>query len=533
MNRRVLLILVLIIALGALLRLYNLNSKPLCFDEASNVINALKDPELMLRPPYNYKPMHFYLLKMWLNIFGIDAFPGRLLSVLLGLASLAFVFRIGKKLFCVRTGLIASLLLSVSVFHIKHCQQIGPESLLLFLTTVSFDTFLSYFLNRKKLYLGINLLSNILIIFVYPMGILIILSQLIFVTGNLRSFEKISVKKWLLSFSALVFVTAVLVFILSREEMYFKSVLWWARPPLFGNIIETFATFSYGGPRYGLEDVGILTCPFKIACALVLLFFIFFIRGMFKIIRWKAFNHKRYHYLVIIWFFLPLVAVFVFSHIFFPVYFIRKLLFILPAFYLIVAAGINFKSIKLSFLFLISIVLLNIPAYNIMYNSDYNVDWKKVVLLIRENNIKEGSTIIISTCKEIAPFMYYFSRANKEDLKDISMFGRLLDGEWQDEFSYQKYRFICLLSEYYKIPRINPGRSSEHNNYTCEYFNGDLDEKFFNTGYPEEHKPVWLLISRWTGLSDSCLNEEIDKFRRIFDLRLKTEVGGVKVFYFE
>lgn len=534
MKRYIVIILALIFILGAILRLYNIGEKSLWFDEASNITSAMKSRSFILQPPYNYKPLYLLLLRAWIGIFGISALTSRLLTALLGIFSAFLVFSIGKSLFNIEVGLISSFFLSISVFHIFHSQQVGPETFLLFLALLSFYSFIKFLKKRKTNYLIINLILNILIIYTYPIGFLIILSQLFYIISNYGLLKKSELKKWLVSQSVLVLLLGLLLVIVFTEKQYFKSVLWWARPPLMTHLIETFKTFSYAGPRYGLEDVSIETCPLVIAYILNFVFATLFITGLFKIIKNKdLFNIKGLGNLVIIWLFLPLISAFLFSYIFFPVYFIRKLLFCLPAFYLIVSVGAYFDNKLFSMLILVSIFSLSIAPLKIMYNKDPNVDWNKVVLLIRQRDMKDDAIIVISTCKEVVPFMYYFSDSNKKDLKDISMFGKFKDGKWQETFRYKKHHIITIASEHCQPKDIELGRNFNHNVYSCNYIISDFDKKVFQEDILNTNKQIWVLMSRWTGVQDECLQMIIDKFKRHLKLKLEDGVGGVKVFCFE
>ena len=168
----------------------------------------------------------------------------------------------------------------------------------------------------------------------------------------------------------------------------------------------------------------------------------------------------------------------------------------------------------------------------IMYNTNFNVDWEKVVLVMKQNNIEDDAIIIISTCKEVVPFLYYFSSSEKRDLKDISMFGKFEDSEWQGVFRYKRHYIITIASEYNQAKDIEYDVFFNLNRYSCNYIVSEFDKKVFQTDILSIDKQVWVLISRWTGVQDKCVQKIIGKLKKYLKIKLEHEVGGVKTFCF-
>lgn len=128
-SRRALL-LILLLALG--LRLINLGGRSLWYDEAFAVLFSEKGLDAMLYGTLtpveggaaDIHPLLYYLtLNGWMALFGQTAFAVRLWSVLLGVATVGFMYRLGRELFGVNTGLAASLITAVAPFHIQYSQE--------------------------------------------------------------------------------------------------------------------------------------------------------------------------------------------------------------------------------------------------------------------------------------------------------------------------------------------------------------------------------------------------------------------------
>lgn len=531
-----LLILSLIILLGIILRLYRLQESNFWFDEASGTCNAVNFLRFITAPVYNYRPLYLFLLNRWVGIFGISVFATRLLSVLFGVGSIFMTYKIGKELFNSKIGLISSFVLSISCFHIYHSRQVRPESLLLFLILLSFFSFIKFLSQKKLIYLTFNLLLNILVIYTHPFGFSVALIQVFYIVSSYRSIQKTMLRAILVSQAALVFVSGALFLRnILLQETYFKSILWWARVPAIAKIIETFQTFCYGGPKYGLETTSIkVVCPFMVACIAVTVSFVFFIRGLYVILGSKVLTTiNKGANLVILWLFLPPILAFLFSYIYFPVYMVRTFLICLPAFYLIVSVGINFNNrffFKIAILFVIFV--FNLIPLSIMYNNNGNVDWGKAVLLMKQRAIDNNATIIISTKKEIVPFMYYFGDKDKKALKDLNLLGKFENGQWHDSFQYKGHYIIGIADELSQNKSLcySPRDVPEHFIYCCNYIISEFDKKILQKDILKADKQIWLLISDWTTVGNECISTIIIRLKQWFEIKTEGEVGGIKIF---
>ncbi|RKY36518.1 MAG: hypothetical protein DRP78_03400 [Candidatus Omnitrophota bacterium] len=129
-------ILASIIVLGAFLRIYNLGAESLWYDEVGSIDQATRSLPVLFSK-FHLSPLYFVLLKYWMRLFGASEFVLRLPSVLFGVGALFLIYKIGQMLFNTRVGLLSSLILAISPFHLFYCQEARHYSLFIFLTLLS------------------------------------------------------------------------------------------------------------------------------------------------------------------------------------------------------------------------------------------------------------------------------------------------------------------------------------------------------------------------------------------------------------
>ncbi len=519
-----------ILLLGLALRLYGLTLKPLWYDEIVFFAHAVKGWDFMFHPVSIYKMPYIILLKSWTAVFGMDIFSARLLSVMLSVTSVILTYYLGRMLFNRKSALIASLFLAISCFDIYHAQQLKHYELLNVLVLSSCICFFAYLEKKKPAALSANVLFNILSVCTHPFGISIVFVQFIYVFCMRREIENRQLRQWRRFQLPLLFFLGIWAMVLCAGKQNFEGILWWSRPPLLRNLIETYTTFVYGGPAYGLSSLEYTVFPVTITVSLMLVFGGLFLRGIFAIAGKGADRRQAF---VVIWLVLPLLMSFIFSYLFFPVYFIKNFLFFLPAFYLIVARGACFKRKLASGSLITAILLLNILPLRVMYNAKINVDWKEAVRFIKNNGLSPNDIFVVATTKEVAPFMYYLYDGEQEGIRDVFIFGKFEKNAWQDLFIHKDHIVVALASEkdIDKCAARDPGPGL-NKIYRSGYLVSEFDKKFLrNQEIVKSRKPVWVLISKWAGDAHGK-RVFIDKLSKDYKLACSGEPGGVAVYRF-
>ncbi len=118
--------LVLVVAVGAALRFYDLGSEPFWLDEAHSArFMRLPVGDLWSwEHPYDRgnPPGYIFLLKAWSQVSGSDSWL-RSLSVLAGVATLPLVYLTGRRIASHRSALVATAFLALSGYHLRFSQE--------------------------------------------------------------------------------------------------------------------------------------------------------------------------------------------------------------------------------------------------------------------------------------------------------------------------------------------------------------------------------------------------------------------------
>jgi 4-amino-4-deoxy-L-arabinose transferase-like glycosyltransferase len=126
------------------LRLYHLGFQSLWRDEVDAVLFAGRDlPSILatfVQPGQN-GPLYFLSLHFWLAAAGRSEFALRFFSLFFGLLTVPLVYALGRRLLGTAVGLVAALLLAVSPYHVWYSQEGKMYALVAFLAVLSLYLF--------------------------------------------------------------------------------------------------------------------------------------------------------------------------------------------------------------------------------------------------------------------------------------------------------------------------------------------------------------------------------------------------------
>lgn len=138
MKRTGLMVLALLLAFG--LRMVRLQTRPLWYDEAFAVLYASLSPGRIIYGTVTpvagagaadvHPVLYYFLLHGWMRLAGRSPLAARFLSVLLGMLTVALLWRLAAWCFDRRTGLAAGLLAAVNPFHVAYSQEARMYALL-------------------------------------------------------------------------------------------------------------------------------------------------------------------------------------------------------------------------------------------------------------------------------------------------------------------------------------------------------------------------------------------------------------------
>ena len=136
--------LALLVALGALLRFGRIGHQSFWLDEAYTVALMKRGFGQMLSTiPHSEStpPLYYVLAWLWSRVFGTGAAGLRSLSALFGVATIPVAYAAARRLFDVRVGLVAALLVTVNPYFVWYSQEARSYSLLVFVAALSLLAF--------------------------------------------------------------------------------------------------------------------------------------------------------------------------------------------------------------------------------------------------------------------------------------------------------------------------------------------------------------------------------------------------------
>ena len=430
-------ILLAILFLGLVLRIYDLGTESLWLDEGFSIrIADLNLFQIVVEKTYRdiHPPLYYVILHYWINLFGDTEFSTRFLSVLFGLFSIFMIYKVGTLLFNKNVGMLSSLLLALSVFHIQYSQEVRMYSLMTLLTLLSIYFFIKL---RDRASFTVStgyIISSILLMYTHIFGLFIIIAQNIYLFTLFLSKDfdyKLNFRRWILFQIILVILYVPWIFVLASQILELQTRGFWVHVPTMRSIIGTF--WDYSGST------------------LLLLFFL--ILSFFSIvtyekvkgkINWKDFlksiecysrnislsNVNRIYFLVV-WLLTPIILPFIISLFLTPIYWTRFTIAASLAFYILIAKGIdniNNKSIKL--VVIILVIALSLGCVGEYYSEVNKEQWREVANYI-DINAESGDLILFHQgwCQIV--FDYYSKRTdlnkkpftvrdiNEENIKEL------------------------------------------------------------------------------------------------------------------
>ena len=398
----------LILALA--LRLININQS-LWLDEAINVniIRSVDFQTLIFKYSLGdfHPPLYHLVLKAWYLMAEKIPIPiweitFRLPSVIFGVATVYVTYIIGKKLFDKRTALTASLLLATAPLLIYYSQEARMYSMAGFFAALSVYFFISVIKKDKLTYWLGFILSTTLMLYTDYLPYLLIPVYLIYLIWARKTIALGTLKAFVPAM--LITLALIIPWLLILPKQLTAGLSAAAVSPAWANVVGspdikslliTFVKFTIG--RISIEDnlVYALTM-LPIALFISLLF-------LFSVLRTNA---KRSF--IYFWFILPIIFSFAIAF-FIPIFAYFRLLFLLPAFYLILASGINIlshiwlKRILLSITLAINLVCVTVYFLNPAFQRE---DWKNAVEFIHSRS-DHKTVVLFDSNYTMAPYDYY------------------------------------------------------------------------------------------------------------------------------
>jgi len=414
-SRQVILLLLLILAVGIFLRVYDLGVESIWLDEASGIrLSTQGVASIMERvgPTQNHPPLYFLILHFWMGLFGTSEVATRSLSAVAGIISILLIYQVGTVLFNRKVGLISGFLSAISSYHIYYSQEARSYSLLLLLSLLSYLLFIAILKWDKKWYYPCYFLTNLALGYTHFYGLFIIASQIIYF---LLFWDKYRLQR--VKFFSTVAVT-ILAFLplmsllVGRGASLAQHGFWIPKPRLVA-IFNTFDTFagSAGAKEFillaflllaiiGLFSIKIVARKWSWKKPLESL------KGLSWSIRLDSIGQEL---LLIIWLFTSIIVPFIESKFMTPIYLTRYMTGASPAFYLLVARGMGNLNRKWVFYpVLIFIILLSSFGLQLYYKNYTKAQWREAANFVELNSRVDSDVIVFCASFCRTPFNYYY-----------------------------------------------------------------------------------------------------------------------------
>lgn len=393
----------LILLLALALRIITIN-QPLWLDEADNVVAAGMFDFISFITKYSigdyHPPGYFILIWLWTHLFGYSEAIVRMPSVLLGVGTVCFTYLLGKELFNRKTALIAALFLAVAPLHVYYSQEARMYSFSAFAVSISFYFLIKWI--KGGLWARWGYLASVVLILysdyvtylILPAHLLVLISyrkdffRAVREIGVIWGLSFIFFLPWLSVFPQQIMVGQKAALDLPGWKQVaggadFKNLaLVWIKT-LVGRI--SFENrFIYGGV------VGILSGLWGIGV----------IRGIREV------GEPRVKFLLL-WFIIPLILAWGISF-FIPMLSYFRMVYILPAFYLLAAYGIFSLSKNFSRILIAVVVFSSLFFLNIYYTTPkfQREDWRSAAVFLE--NVPESEAIVLFEDNHVKfPYLYY------------------------------------------------------------------------------------------------------------------------------
>jgi len=429
-TNKVILALLLILALASFLRIYDLGTESLWYDEVHSIRVSGQNFVSVIRGAAvgKHTPLYFIGLHFWTGFLGDSEVSLRSPSAIFGILSVLIIYWVGCALFNRKVGLISSLLSAISLFHIHYSQEARPYSLLLLLSLLSFLFFIKILKQDKKWHYPCYLLCNILLCYTHIFGLFTIAAQIFFLLLFWAKYKLQRLKLLCVQEAAIVAILP-LALLLGHVTISLMQHGFWIPEPALSSIWNTI--YAFCGSRYSLVVIFlclVVIAPFsirKMEGRWLLRRPLESLKGISRNIKPEAIEE---FVLLAIWLFLPLVLAFAISKITTPLYVTRYLIGASPALYLLVAKGLSELNIrKVIYPILIIIVILSSPGLANYYTKVNKAQWREVAGLV-ELNSRENDVAIF--CAGQIPFNYYYHGEltkfgidrNVEDTQELAAF---------------------------------------------------------------------------------------------------------------
>lgn len=242
----------LLILIGLELRLVFIDL-PLWYDEAQSVLIAkmsfpLGISNYLQNIDLQHTPLYFYILHFWINLFGESDIALKILSLIFGLLSIPYSYKLAKHFIEEKFALIAPLLITFNTFNIVYSTEVRMYSIVLFMTILSMNYLIEYIKSDSKKTLLKLTLVNLLMPYTFIGAFVFVLAQIIstiIIYAKSKNLKEYLLSNGILGILLIPYFITLLDFSLKRASFLLSHVTDFSLANIFG-IFQNFLAPDFG-----------------------------------------------------------------------------------------------------------------------------------------------------------------------------------------------------------------------------------------------------------------------------------------------
>ncbi|MEN6520430.1 MAG: glycosyltransferase family 39 protein [Armatimonadota bacterium] len=386
-----------VLALAAVLRIYQLGTENMWIDEGL----SLKDASAGFTVQKASRPLYFWILSPWMHL-GQSDWLLRVPSVIFDLVTVAVIFLLARKIWGMKAAVVAGLLIAVSPLHVDHSQEVRMYTLLALTGIGTFYFFVNALKSGRTIYIVGCVVCFLMALLTHAVAIVLLVPMNLIVFWTYR-------RDWKRLLPWVVFELVVLAIWFPRwpyvasfgtgysSQAYLDQMY---KPKLFDIpvIWGKFGISEWGG---GGRLINALCYVYTVGAALLLAYLVWADRKRPET-KWAA-----------VWLLAPTVAVFLMSVVDVNIWVIRYLMFISPIYFLLLGAAVS--RFRNKTVFAVLCLFLLIPAAGKLaryYLITNRPQWKLAVEYIKERE-RPSDTIAIYRHSVGNIFDHYYDGKSK------------------------------------------------------------------------------------------------------------------------
>ena len=352
-------------------------------------------------------PLYFVLQYTWAQMFGAGLVTIRMLSVLLGLASLVLVHLLGRRMFGRVAGLVAAALMAFSLPHIYYSQEVRPYALVLALVALSAYALLEALATRRAVWWCINIVANICLMWTHLFAVLYLAAAGIFLGVALWRGDRIRwCMFWVAAHAPSVIILALwfrsMDFVALDEASYLKRFMVLSPKLAAMQFIHLCGDNASGlKPRLPVPWLSVGVLMGSVIGVLV-------VGAVCRVLLRSPLERQTSRediFFLLAWMLIPALLLYAYSAAWYPSFNVRYAFYSsIPIFVLVGAAISMVRNRRLQAI--VAALLLALYAINLsQYPHPWRMDWKSVAWELQQN-ADPKDPILVYWKSHRAPLLY-------------------------------------------------------------------------------------------------------------------------------